>query len=118
MNIIISKNNYNIETINSEFQNYCSEKCIDETILFKMQLISEEFLTNILFPNFDGEVKISTSFEDNNIALIFEYADINYMKNINEATIISHKLIEKQTQEITEETIGNNTKISFIIQLA
>ena len=102
MNIVFVKHSYDIETVNSQLKEYCAEKGIDDNTLLKMQLISEEFLTNILFPNFDGEVKILIFLKDKNKVLTFEYKGTDYMKNINDTTIISHKLLEKQSEEITK----------------
>ena len=115
MNITFNKLTYNIDKINSQLKDYCDKKDISNTALLKMQLISEEFLTNILFPNFDGEVKISIFPKDKNIVLSFEYEGADYMKNINETTIISHKLLEKQTDEIITTTTDNITTVSFVI---
>ena len=115
MDIIFNKRNYDIVQVNSKLKDYCAEKDIDDAALLKMQLISEEFLSNILFPNFDGEVEILIFLKDKNKVLTFEYSGVDYMKNINEATIISHKLLEKQTEEIISTTINGVTTVSFII---
>ena len=115
MNIVFSKHDYNIDIINSELKEYCEEKGIDKPSLLKMQLISEEFLSNILFPNFDGQVKILIFLKNENKVLTFEYTGKDYMNNINEATVISLKLLEKQTQEIISETIDGITTVSFVI---
>ncbi len=116
MNIVFDKSSYDIETVNSQLKDYCAEKAIDNAALLKMQLISEEFLTNILFPNFDGEVKILIFLKDNKKVLTFEYKGADYMKNINDTTIISHKLLEKQTEEInTTSTMSGYTVVSFVI---
>lgn len=115
MNIVFDKYDYNVEAINSKLKEYCTQKDIDDAALLKMQLISEEFLANILFPNFDGEVKILIFLKDKNKVLTFEYKGIDYMKNISEATIISHKLLEKQSEEIITTTINDVTTVSFVI---
>ena len=116
MNIVFDKRSYDIETVNSQLKDYCAEEGVDNSALLKMQLISEEFLANILFPNFDGEVKILIFKKDTNKVLTFEYKGADCMKNINEATIISHKLIEKQTKKInTTTTVNGVTAISFVI---
>ena len=115
MNIVFNKRNYNIETVNSQLKEYCAEKGIDDAALLKMQLISEEFLANILFPNFEGEVKILIFLKDKNKVLTFEYEGADYMKNINNETYISHKLLEKQTEDIITKTINNITTVSFIV---
>jgi len=115
MNIIFNKYSYDVEKVNSELKNYCTEKEIDNAVLLKMQLISEEFLSNILFPNFDGEVKILIFLKGKNTVLTFEYLGMDYMNNVNETTIISLKLLEKQTEEIISKTVGNCTTVSFLI---
>jgi len=115
MNIVFNKNNYDVEKVNTELQKYCSEKEIDNASLLKMQLISEEFLSNILFPNFDGEVKILIFLKDKNKVLTFEYEGVDYMNKVNEKTLISLKLLEKQAEKIISETINQNTIVSFTI---
>ncbi len=115
MNIVFDKRSYNIETVNSQLQQYCGEKGISGAALLKMQLISEEFLTNILFPNFEGEVKILIFLKGKNKVLTFEYEGADYMKNINDKTFISHKLLEKQTEDIITTTIDGVTTVSFVI---
>ena len=115
MNIVFNKNNYDVEKVNTELQNYCSEKEIDNSSLLKMQLISEEFLSNILFPNFDGEVKILIFLKDKNKVLTFEYEGVDYMNKVNEKTLISLKLLEKQAEKIISETINQTTIVSFTI---
>ena len=116
MNIVFDKYSYDAEKINSELKRYCTEKEIDNTSLLKMQLISEEFLSNILFPNFDGQTRILIFLKGKNKVLTFEYSDEkNYMNNVNEKTIMSLKLLEKQTEEIISKTINGATSISFII---
>ena len=115
MNIIFDKHSYNIEKVNLQLKDYCAEQGIDDAALLKMQLISEEFLANILFPNYDGEVKILIFLKGKNKVLTFEYTGIDYMKNISEAIIIPHKLLERQTEEIITKTIGDVTTVSFVI---
>ncbi len=116
MNIVFDKRNYDAQKINSQLKAYCSEKGIDNPALLKMQLISEEFLSNILFPNFDEEIKLLIFLNGKNKVLTFEYTGENYMNHVNEATIISHKLLEKQTEEIIATTINGVTTVSFVIQ--
>ena len=115
MNIVFDKKSYDIVKVNSQLKDYCAEKGIDDSILLKMQLISEEFLANILFPNYDGEVKILIFLKNKNKVLTFEYSGANYMKEINDSTFISHKLLQKQTENLIVKTINDVTSVSFII---
>ena len=116
MNITVNKYNYDIEALNLQLKAYCEEKDIDNSALLKMQMISEEFLTNILFPNFDGEIKILVFLKDKNRVLTFEYQGADYMKNINDTTVIAHKLLEKQAKEInTATTMSGVTAVSFVV---
>jgi len=115
MNIVFDKRNYDIAKVNSQLEEYCREKGIDNSALLKMQLISEEFLSNILFPNFNGEVTILIFLKNNDKVLTFEYSGVDYMKNVNEETIISLKLLEKQTENIITKTIGDITTVSFVV---
>ena len=115
MNIVFDKRSYDAQKINSELKSYCEEKKIKPSTLLKMQLISEEFLANILFPNYDGQIQILIFLKGENKVLTFEYSGIDYMNNVNERTIISLKLLEKQTEDIISTTINGTTSISFII---
>ena len=115
MNIVFDEHSYNIEKVNSYLKDYCEEKGIDNPSLLKMQLISEEFLSNILFPNFDGQVQILIFLKGENKVLTFEYSGVDYMSKINEQTVISLKILEKQTEKIVSKTINEVTTISFII---
>ena len=116
MNIVFDKRSYDAEKINSELKSYCEEKEIKPSTLLKMQLISEEFLANILFPNYDGQIQILIFLKGENKVLTFEYSGINYMNNVNEKTIISLKLLEKQAEEIISKTVNGITTISFVVQ--
>ena len=113
MNIIFDRRNFDIEKVNSQLKAYCEEREIDNATLLKMQLISEEFLSNILFPNFKGQVEILIFLKGENKILTFEYQGIDYMNKVNEETIMSLKILEKQTEDITSTTINGITKVSF-----
>ena len=116
MNIVFNKRSYDIEKVNSQLKEYCIEQGVDSSSLLKMQLISEEFLTNILFPKFDGEIKILIFRKDPDKVLTFEYQGADCMKNVSEETIISHKLLEKQTKKINIATsMSGTTTVSFVI---
>ena len=110
-----SKNNFNIDTINSELKNFCSTNGVSNDNLLKLQLISEEFLSNILFPNFEDEVLMFAQKNDQSIELSFEYKGENYMNKINETTMLSLKILENKTEEIISDTKDGKTSVIFIV---
>ena len=115
MELVFNKNNFNIDTINSELKNFCSANGIDNENLLKMQLVSEEFLSNLLLPNFEDNVKLFVYKQGNDTVLSFEYAGVDYMNKVNETTMISLKILENKTKEITSDTKDNKTIVSFIV---
>lgn len=115
MDLVFNKNSFNIDTINSGLNDFCLKNDIENKNLLKMQLVSEEFLSNILFPNFDSDVKLSVYKQDSDIVLLFGYSGVDYMNKVNEATMISLKILEKEAKEIISNTKDGETTIKFII---
>lgn len=115
LNLTFNKDSFDIEKINAELKKFYSQNNLDKEKLLTIELICEEFLSNILFPNFDGEIKMSVSQKDGDLVLSFEYKGINFMNKINEKTIISHKIFRSKTKDIISDTTVNNTSISFVI---
>ena len=115
MEKIIKKDKFDIKKINSIIEDFCQENAIQKDNIFKLQLITEEFLFNILFPNFEKDVQFSILKNDNSIIISFEYDDINFMNKINEKTIYSLKILRKETQEIICDEKDKKTLIKFVI---
>ena len=68
--VAFSKNDFDVKKINSVIENYCNENNVNEEDVLKVQLVCEEFLSNILFPNFAGEVTFLLDKADNKLMLI------------------------------------------------
>ena len=115
MNLIFNKNNFNIDHINSELKNFCSKNNINNDDLLKTQLISEEFLSNILFPNYQNDVELVVNKQNEDIVLSFNYSGIDYMNKITETTIISLKILENKSKEIQSNTQDDKTTVQFVI---
>ena len=113
MDLIFNKNNFNIDMVNLELKNLCSAG--DSENLLKMQLVNEEFLSNILFPNYENDVKLSVYKNERGIVLSYEYSGTNYLNKINESTMISLKILENKAKEVISDTKDGKTKVSFII---
>lgn len=115
MDIVFNKNSFNIDNVNSELKNFCLTNNIANENLLKMQLVCEEFLSNILFPNFENDVSLTVYRHDEDTILSFAYLGNDYMNKINELTMISLKILENETKEITSNTKDNKTIVNFII---
>ena len=115
MDLIFNKNNFNIDSVNLEFKSFCSANNLADEVLLKMQLVNEEFLSNILFPNFENNVKLSVYKKADNAVLSYEYSGNDYMNIISETTMISLKILENKTKEISSNTEDGKVTVSFII---
>jgi len=111
-----NKTDFDINKFNLMIENYCKENDILDEISFNIQLICEEFLSNILFPNFDGEVEIFIIKRKEGIVVSFVYADVDFMNKINEQTILSLKILRNKTQKILTENLNNKTIVKFIVE--
>ena len=111
----LKKNDILIKGINAIADNYCSENNIEKANVLKIQLVCEEFLTNILFPNFVDEVEFLISKQDSDIVISFSYEGENYMNKINDAAFLALKLLKNKTKDIITETKDNKTTVQFVI---
>ncbi len=114
-NTSFNKNTFDIKILNTIVEDYCKEQLIHEDVVFKVQLITEEFLSNFLFPNFDGEVTFSITKNDGDLILSFEYSGTNFMNRINAQTILSQKILHNKTKEIIVDENNNSTVVKFVV---
>lgn len=113
--LTFNKNEAVMEKINSVTEKYCSENGFNNEYILKLQLVCEEFLTNILFPEFDKNVDFSVSRQNNSTVLTFEYAGADFMNNINDDSYLALKLLKNKTKNIKSETSENKTVVQFEI---
>ena len=111
--LVFNKNNFDINKINELIAEYCKENNIHGDELMKYQLICEEFLSNMLFPYFDGDINLDISPKDGNTNISFGYVGENYMNRINQTSILSLKILQKQTKGIDVSSLDGKTVISF-----
>ena len=81
----------------------------------KYQLIGEEFLSNMLFPKFDGDINLNIFPKDGNTNISFSYVGENYMNKINQTSILSLKILQKQTKGIDVSAVDDKTIVRFIV---
>lgn len=115
MDLTFNKSGFDIEKINSEFKSFCTLNNIRNDVLIRMELVNEEFLSNILFPNYENEIKLSVFQKDNDAVLSYEYSGVDYMNKINETTVVSLKIIQNKTKDIISNTQNGKTTVSFIV---
>ena len=113
--LTFTKNGFNIENINSVIDNFCTSNNIHSENSFKMQLICEEFLSNILFPNFEGDVEFLINSKDSNTLMTFKYQGADFMNKINETTMLSLKILQNKAKEVNSSTENGITKVEFLV---
>ncbi|MBQ3642603.1 hypothetical protein II906_11875 [bacterium] len=113
--INLNKSAVNTEGINSIIEEFCTENNIDNETLLKMQLVSEEFLTNILFPNFQDNFELAMRTEDAGVILSFDYEGPDFMNKINDVTFLAQKIIDNKTKSSKSTTKDNKTVVEFVI---
>ncbi len=114
-NFAFDKSSFNIKNFNLLVEDYCLTHKLGQAATLNMQLICEEYLSNILFPNNDKEVNFSITERDNNTVLSFSYNGPDYMKNINDTSFLSLKLLRNRTKDIKTTTQDNRTTIEFVV---
>ena len=113
--LVFNKNNFNIKELNSIIEQFCNDNSMNKEKVLNLQLVAEEFLSNILFPNFDKDVSFLVSLSEGNVILSFEYEGVNFMNKINEQTILSLKILRNKAKEIISDTKDNKTNIKFVV---
>ena len=113
--LTFTKINFDNKTTNDFIENFYNKNNIEKNSLLNVQLVNEEFLSNILFPNYDKDADFYISKEDEGIILSYSYEGDNYMKQINDRTILSLKLLQSKTKGILSKNKGNKTIITFVI---
>ena len=112
---IIEKKNFDMQKLGNELIKYSKLQSLDKSDFTKLQLVTEEYLTNILFPNFEGAVEISISNDNKELTLVFSHNGADYMNKITDASFLSLKILDNKTKEISSSTIDGITSVKFII---
>ena len=111
--LIFKKNDINTKELNAIIKDYCENSNILTSNLFNIQLICEEFLFNILFPNYSGEVEFSVMQENNLLIMRFIYDGEDYLNKINNSSFLSLKLIKSKSRKIESSTENKKTTVEF-----
>ena len=109
---IIEKKNFDMQKLSIELSEYSKLHNIDNNT--KLQLLIEEYLTNILFPNFEGAVEISIVNDNKELSLVFTHEGIDYMNKITDNSFLSLKILDNKTKEIESSAKDGNTSVKFI----
>ena len=110
----IEKKKFDMQELSTKLSELLKLKNIDNKNLNKLQLVAEEYLNNILFPNFEGAVEISVTNDDKELSLIFTHEGINYMNKITDNNFLSLKILDNKTKEIESNTADGITSVKFI----
>ena len=111
--LTFDKNSFVMEKIKSLTEKYCAENNLRNDDVLKIQLVCEEFLTNILFPEFDKNVDFVIYRRDNATILTFEYEGRDFMNDVNDESFLALKILKNKTKSIKSETSGNKTSVKF-----
>ena len=112
--LTIEKKNFDMQELSSKLSELLKLKNIDNNNFNKLQLVAEEYLNNILFPNFEGAVEISVTNDNKELSLIFTHEGINYMNKITDNNFLSLKILDNKTKKIESSTTDGNTSVKFI----
>ena len=110
-----SKNEFNMQKLSAEMEQYCKNNNIEVRIFAQMLLVTEEYLTNILFPNFDGGVEISVSNTDKGILLYFFHTGADYMNKITDNSFLSLKILQNKTKEMKSYAKDGGAAAEFLL---
>ena len=110
----IEKKNFDMQQLTTKLSELLKLKNIDNKNLNKLQLVAEEYINNILFPNFEGAVEISITNDDAELSLIFTHEGMNYMNKITDNNFLSLKILDNKTKEIESNTADGITSVKFI----
>ena len=112
--LTIEKKKFDMKEFIAKFSELLKLKNIDNNNFNKLQLVTEEYLNNILFPNFDGMAEISITNDDKELSLVFTHEGINYMNKITDNNFLSLKILDNKTKEIESNTADGITSVKFI----
>jgi len=112
---IIEKNSFNIEKINSQIEEYGRLNNINNNKISDIKAVIEEFLSNILFPNFDGGIEFSIVKDERGIVLSFCYSGADYMQKVTDDSFLSLKIIKSKSKEIKSCSKDGRLTIEFIM---
>lgn len=110
----IEKNNFDMQKLSARLSEQAKLINLDGNDCNRLLLVIEEYLTNILFPNFEGNVEISINSDDKGLSLVFTHEGINYMNKITDNSFLSLKILDKKTREIESNTTDGITSVKFI----
>ena len=111
---IIEKKNFDMQKLNTELSEQFKLKGIDSNNFNKLQLVAEEYLANVLFPDFEGSVEISIVNENRELSLIFAHKGTNYINKMTDSNFLSLKILDNKTKEIESYTKDSITFVKFI----
>ena len=110
---IIEKKNFDMQKLSLELSEYSKLHSVNDNT--KLQLLIEEYLTNILFPNFEGAVEISIVNDNKELSLVFIHRGIDYMNKITDDSFFSLKILDNKTKEIKSYTKDGITTVKFVL---
>ena len=113
---IIEKKSFDMQKLSLELYQYCIAHNISSEGLSKIQLAAEEYLTNILFPNFDGAAEINISKNDDSLKISFSHNGEDFMNKITDISFLSLKILRNKTVSMTSETKDGRTCAEFVLQ--
>ena len=111
----VEKNKFDMRELSSQIEKWLCKDNVNSYDLSKVHLVIEEYLSNILFPNFDGEVKFSISRNNNDFILIFSHRGNDYMNKITDNSFLSFKILDSKTKEKHSYTKDGITTVEFIL---
>ena len=113
-NFIIEKKNFDMQNLSMYISEQLKPQALNGNDFDKLRLVAEEYLTNILFPNFESAVEISVFNDNNELSLAFTYKGADYMGKITDNSLLSLKILDNKTKEIKSNTKDNITSVKFI----
>jgi len=114
-----TKQGFDIYGLNSQIESFCLKQCLTMDKVYTVQLVLEEFIINMLFPNLseDGEfeVALSKSEESDEMQLTVSHHGGNLMQNTSMESQLSLKIIENKTKKMEATREDNTSKVKFTI---
>lgn len=108
-----------IYKLNSEIEAFCVKNLLTINKAYEIELILEEFIENILFPNLTkhDEVDLSVNLygDSNETKIDLLYKGKNYMATETDDNMFAIKILQQKSKNIEIATQNNLTKVSFTI---
>lgn len=118
LNFSYTKDTIDVFELNTKIENLCLKYCLAMEKAYQIQLILEEYLSNILFPNIGtNSVEISISYIESTSDILIEatHQGTNYMDKVSEDNSLALKIIETQARKIDIESDNQTTKVTFTL---